>query len=84
MKNNSFELKMISPDSSEEIIIEWIEIESPTGSFLVGHDHSPLVSIVKKKSIVCYKKMDGETISLDAPGGIFKIIDNKATILLDR
>ncbi len=84
MENTTLNLEIIAPDTSEKFSIEWVEIESPTGSFLVGPDHSPLISMIKQKSIIIYKKEKGEKVSLDAAGGIFKVINNDATILLDR
>jgi len=79
---NSIFLKIISSTSAQELSIEWIEIESPTGSFLVGHDHSPLISLLKKSSVMLYKTIEGQEVALDIHGGIFKIVNNKATVLL--
>lgn len=81
---DTFNLQIISADFSKKIMVEWVEIESPTGSFLVGPDHSPLVSIVKPKSIITYKDENGNEQVEEAPGGFFKIKDNEAILLLDR
>ena len=85
MENKTIELEIISPDHAKKLVVEWVEIESPSGSFLVGPDHSPLVSMIKAKSFVTYKEKD-EALesSLDAPGGIFQVANNKAKILLSR
>ncbi|MFH0898312.1 MAG: hypothetical protein V1855_01925 [bacterium] len=85
MEKTTFNLEIISPEIAEKMDIEWIEIESPTGSFLVGPNHSTLISIIKKKSIIVYqKKATLEKIAIDASGGIFSVHNNHAIILLDR
>lgn len=84
MEQKSFQLEITTPTSSQEATIEWIEVESPTGSFLVGPDHSHLISIIKNKSSITYKKVDTQIMSHDVTSGIFSIIDNKAIVLLDE
>lgn len=79
----SFELEIISPTSCQALSIIGIEIESPTGSFFVGHDHIPLISMIKKKSMLVYYLPDGTNMRIQVNGGIFNIADNKALILLD-
>jgi F0F1-type ATP synthase epsilon subunit len=84
METQYFTLEIISTVHTDVHSVMWVEIESPTGSFLVGPDHSPLISIIKTRSIITYKKANGEEDTLDASGGIFKVANNKATILLDH
>ena len=84
MTHKLFNLEIVTPHSSEHVKIYWIEIESPTGSFLVGPNHTPLVSIIKKKSKLLYKAHDDKEYAIDAYGGMFKIIENKALVLLDQ
>lgn len=78
-----FELEIISPTSHQKITIVGIEAESPTGSFFVGYDHIPLISIIKKKSILAYYLPDGTCMRIQVNGGVLNIAQNKALILLD-
>lgn len=84
MENESFELEIISPTNNQIIAVEWIEVESPTGSFFVGPHHAPLVSLVKKKSVFCYKKFGEKTSqSFIVHEGIFRVsAENKASVIL--
>ena len=84
MSKSTFCLEIITPTYSKTETVDWVEVQSPSGSFLIGHDHSPLVSAIKKKSILTYKLHQGKKIALEAYGGMFKILDNKATALLDQ
>ena len=79
-----FEVEITSPLEFKTYQIECIEVQSPTGSFFVGPNHAPLISLLKKKSIVMYKRVDQKNPeTLDVSGGFFKVSDNKALILLD-
>lgn len=85
MEAKAFAFQIITPTNSQAILVDWIEVESPTGSFFVGPDHSPLISIIKNKSTIVYKKSDeSETLSLVVSQGIFKVAENKALALLDQ
>ncbi len=84
MATESFVLEIISPTSNQRLTVEWVEIESPTGSFFVGHQHTPLVSLIKKKSSFSYKQV-GEKIphSFIVHEGFFRInSDNNAAVIL--
>ncbi|MBU1007804.1 hypothetical protein KKA53_01865 [Candidatus Dependentiae bacterium] len=80
---NAFELEIIKQTESKKVSILWVEIQSPTGNFVVGPEHHPLVSLLKHRGKLTYKEYNGNETSLDTYGGIFKVANNKATALLD-
>ncbi len=82
-KGPSFNLEIISSTAHQTFLVTGIEIESPTGSYFIGYDHMPLISIIKKKSMVIYELADGTSTKFQVNGGIFNISKNKAIILLD-
>lgn len=85
MINKYFDLEIVSSSSNDAFVIEWIEVYGLGGSFLVGPDHSPLVSIVAGGSNLIYRKRDS-SFNQEIPassGGIFKVENNKAIVLLD-
>ena len=82
MHQKNISLKIISSSKNETIKVLWVEIESPTGSFVVGPDHSPLVSIMKKRGVFTYKTNDGEEVVKGVNNGIFEVDDNNAIIIL--
>lgn len=79
-----FQFEIITPQITKTIMVEWVEIESPNGSFLVGPNHSPLVSLIKNQSTITYKQTDHEPYFYTATQGIFKVSNNKAIALLDQ
>ena len=83
-KNNNFELEIIRPTKTTKHAVEWIDIQSPTGNFIVGPDNEPLVSILKDRSKIKYKDVQIENIqTFDSYGGVFKVENNKAVFILD-
>ena len=83
MATQQFELEIITPEYTKKYPIEWVQIESPTGSFFVGPGHSPLVSIIKTQSTIAYKPQNEAESFLTANHGIFKVDNQKAIILLE-
>jgi F0F1-type ATP synthase epsilon subunit len=79
-----FTLEIITPTQRQVHTVEWIEVESPTGSFLVGPDHRRLISIIKNKSTLRYKKTNAEECDQAVPKGIFTVGNNRAIALLDQ
>ena len=84
MEQPIFILEIVTPSSCEKVKIQWVEIESPNGSFLVGYNHSSLISLIKKKSKLTYKNFEGKEVVLDVYGGIFKVTNNQALALLHQ
>lgn len=84
MKNDAFELEIIHPTKSEKKTVAWVEVESPTGNFVVGPNHSPLISILKPRGKLTYQVFEGTEASMDIYGGIFKVLNNKVVVLLEE
>ena len=76
-------LSIITPTASQQHNVEWLEITSPNGSFFIGPNHSPLVSLLKPASNIIYKLENHEPISVATTGGIVTIKNNTVLALLD-
>ena len=77
-----FELEIVTQTETRKVSIFWIKIESPSGNFVVGPDHTPLVSLLKDKGKITYKEYSGNEESIDTYQGIFKVANNKALVIL--
>jgi F0F1-type ATP synthase epsilon subunit len=83
-EKNSFELELIRTGSNKIFKVEWVEVQSPTGDFVVGPGHSPLVSTLKDRGKLKYKDFDSKNVTqVDTYGGIFKVQEDKAVAILD-
>lgn len=80
---DAFELEIVRQTETKKVSILWVEVQSPTGNFIVGPEHHPLVSLLKHKSKLTYKAYSGGETSIDVYGGLFKVANNKAVALLD-
>ena len=81
----SFDLIVITPRKNMLYSITMIEVETPNGSFTIASNHAALVSCVKKKCIITFDLADGTTHTLNIEnGGLFKILDNRATLILHQ
>lgn len=84
MKEKKFiELEIIKPNKVETFQVEWISIQSPTGNFVVGLNHLPLVSRLKYRGKLVFKPYDKEETEIDTYVGFFKIKNNKALVILN-
>lgn len=81
--SNAIELKIIRSTSEEILEVEWIEIQSTIGKFLVGLDHEPLISQLKIRGKISLKLTDGIEKEIQTYGGIFKVENNKAVIIME-
>lgn len=81
--NESLVLQLISSYSTHSLNVQWIEVVSPSGEFIVGPHHLPLISLVTPQSKLLYKKVDGGLGQFTIPGGILRVEGNVAALLLD-
>jgi F0F1-type ATP synthase epsilon subunit len=81
MKLISFSI--ITPSASASYQVEWIEIEGQSGTFFVGLDHAPLISIVKHRGLIAFKEAGLPATELICPQGTFCINANQATLISD-
>ncbi len=77
------ELTLISHDTKDSFLVEWISVESPSGSFVVSYNHEPVISALENQSELKYKKQNETLAELNIKGGVFILQDNQATVLLD-
>ncbi len=80
---DAFELKIISPKKTTNVTVTWIEVESPSGNFIVGPNHAALVSMLKQQGTLTYHDYTGFTKKLVVPGGIFRVAGGNVVVILD-
>lgn len=82
--NNNIELQIIRPTSKEIIEVEWLDVQTPTGNFIIGKNHSPLVSILKERGRITYRKVKAKHIKVvDCYGGFIKAENNIVKVILN-
>jgi len=81
--NKLIELEIISSDKSEKFPVYWVEVESPTGNFVVGFGHENLISIIEPRSKLKYKDQEKFIQEIDIYDGIIEVSNNRATVLIE-
>ena len=75
-------VEIFSPTSSTSFNVHWIEIDSPTGFFVVGPGHQNTLSLLKPGGSLMYESVDNSQVSLTVPGGMAIIQNNVVKVLL--
>ena len=83
MVSKTLELEIIRPAESTRLSVVWLEVEGATGSFVVGPDHAPLVSMLKPKARLIYKTKENLEVEMDTFGGLIVVTSSSAIIVLD-
>ncbi len=80
----SLTLTILRPFSEENKAIEWVHLECPGGSFVVGPGHRPLVNLLSGGGVVLYKE-HGQEQSIDVPdeGGLVHVVDGRVVLFLN-
>lgn len=80
---SQFTLSIQQPFKQESISVKWVSITSPSGSFVVGPGHRPLVSAVEPESTVVYDSGSGEkAIRVPESGGLVHVVKNTVILFL--
>ena len=82
-RSNDFELEIVRPTKTELLTVAWVEVEGLGGSFTVGPEHSPLVTVLKPGSQISYSSLEGQITHTEVTSGIFSIGTGRAVIILD-
>lgn len=76
--------KIISPTKEEILEVQWIEVQSPIGKFLIGPDHEAMISCLKDRGTMTLKLLNGKEQKIETYGGIFKIEKNQAIAITEN
>ena len=77
-------LIVLRPFLEEKKEIDWVLLECPGGSFVVGPDHRPLVNILSGSSTLTYAvKGHEETLEVPEDGGLVHVLDNQVVLFLN-
>lgn len=81
MEKQNFSLFICSEKETREIKVEWIEVLSPAGEFLILRNHKPMISSVCDGESVRYKPVNGTPVSIFLSDCLLKI-DRASTVTL--
>jgi F0F1-type ATP synthase epsilon subunit len=76
-------LEILSRDSRVAAEVEWVDVASPTGGFVIAPGHAPIVSLLSSNSIISFSRSGHAEHSAPIPGGVLLVDDEgDVTVLL--
>jgi F0F1-type ATP synthase epsilon subunit len=77
-------LTIISPREIQEFAILWIELNAPTGNFVIQQGHAPMILILQPHQPIIFELNNGKQKTLTVPEGIAEITRTSITILMNK
>lgn len=76
------ELKLVGPTSSQTMAINWLEVQTLHGNFVIMPAHAPMVVLLAHNKEVTMELEDGSTTLMTIAGGILEVTRTSLTLLL--
>jgi F0F1-type ATP synthase epsilon subunit len=76
------ELKLVGPTSSQAMAINWLEVQTLHGNFVIMPGHAPMVVLLAHNKEVTMELEDGSTTLMTIAGGILEVTRTSLTLLL--
>ena len=76
------ELKLIGPTESQKMEINWVEIQTLQGNFVIKPGHAPLIALLAPNKEMSMELLDGSVTVMTIPGGILEVTRTSLTLLL--
>lgn len=77
-----FVMEVVFPTSAQKIEVVWVDVKSPTGSFMIGPQSAPLVSLLSANSKLLFKSETGSMGTIEIPAGMLEIDENGNVLVL--
>lgn len=75
------QLIIVSPFLKKEIVIDWIELNTPAGNIIIQPDHVPtIVTLVPNKPVI-YMTTDGKEESLSVTDALVQVTRSTVTLV---
>jgi F0F1-type ATP synthase epsilon subunit len=62
--------------------VAWLEINTPTGNYIIQKGHAPMITPLSSKKVVTYRLKTGKQESISILHGIVKIDRESATVVM--
>ena len=78
------ELTIIGAVTKKNISVLWLEVQTPTGNFVIQEGHAPMIVVLSRNRKITFALNDITTESMLLRGGLLEIRRNSATIIIDE
>ena len=74
-------LTILSPAQSIETSVAWLEINTPTGNYVIQKGHAPMIASLAPNKPFIYRMKSGKQETIHARSGLIEIDRESATIV---
>lgn len=75
-------LILSTPLKRSEYSIAWLEINTPTGNYVIQNGHAPTILILSRKQPLTFRLKTGKKETLFVKHGVVKIDRTSATVVM--
>jgi F0F1-type ATP synthase epsilon subunit len=72
---------VITPTSSQTFEVNWVEVHTTTGSFVVQPGHAPLIAPLTPNKEISVSLKDGSSTIMNLAGGILEVKRDEIILL---
>lgn len=76
------ELTLIGPTSSQHINVNWLEVQTLAGNFVIKPGHAPMIVVLAPNKELTMELHDGSLTLMTIAGGILEIQRTFITLIL--
>ena len=77
------EFQIIRPDKTQIVKVNWVEVNTPVGNFVIQHGHAPtLLTLSKGKEVVYELTNPEEQKSFVADRGVLSVTRNSVILVV--
>lgn len=78
------QLTLMSPTNSQIIEINWLEVQTDKGNFVIQPGHMPMIVLLTPNQELTMELLDGSVTLMSITGGILEITRTAVTLLITQ
>ncbi len=76
------EFKLVGPTKAQSMHINWLEVQTQQGNFVILPGHAPMVVLLAHNKEITMELEDGSTTLMTIVGGILEVTRDSLTLIL--
>jgi F0F1-type ATP synthase epsilon subunit len=77
-------LNIVKPTEKKTFDIQWLEIQTPVGNFIIQDQHAPMIVTLKENSEITYRLSSGGNVTEKINYGLAHINRSFITLLINK
>lgn len=77
-------LRIISPETEQELDVAWVDINTHVGNFVILNDHVPMIATLTEKEEITFCMQNGKQGTITPEGGTVEVARKTVTLLLTK